>query len=219
MNRSSSLSVVKLRAAAAILVAVPALAAAGCGEKDEPPTTGPVVAQTTTGPGTTTTGGNQGQQATDDEEIKATVVDFLTKPNAPGACTKLVTPQFVKRSYGDVKGCEGGSEALSDGEGRDDHADQRGHGHHGHREAEGRSVRQRDPRGHADQSRRPVDDRQDQLERQGRPVAFSLARPSGSIKRAEKGRTGAGTCGADQTWVAQALLYDVETTHVSDGRS
>jgi len=50
MNRSSSLSVVKLRAAAAILVAVPALAAAGCGEKDEPPTTGPVVAQTTTGP-------------------------------------------------------------------------------------------------------------------------------------------------------------------------
>jgi len=36
----TSLSGVKLRAAAAILVAVPALAAAGCGEKDEPPTTG-----------------------------------------------------------------------------------------------------------------------------------------------------------------------------------
>jgi hypothetical protein len=105
MNRSSSLSGVKLRSVAAVLVAIPALAAAGCGEKEEPPTTGPVVAQTTTGPGTTN-GGSQGQQATDQEEIKATVVDYLTKPNAPGACTKLVTPQFVKRSYGDEKGCE-----------------------------------------------------------------------------------------------------------------
>ena len=102
----TSLSSVKLRAAAAILVAIPALAAAGCGEKDEPPTTGPVVAQTTTGPGTTTNGGNQGQQATDEEQVKATVTDFLTKVDAPGACTKLVTPQFVKRSYGDVNGCE-----------------------------------------------------------------------------------------------------------------
>ena len=84
MNRSSSLSVVKLpRRRSHRSSPSRALAAAGCGEKDEPPTTGPVVAQTTTGPGTTTTGGNQGQQATDDEEIKATVVDFLTKPNAP----------------------------------------------------------------------------------------------------------------------------------------
>ena len=96
----------KLRAAAAVLVAIPALAVAGCGEKDEPPTTGPVVAQTTTGPAMTTNPGNQGQQATDEELIKATVTDFLTKVDAPGACTKLVTPQFVKRSYGNVKGCE-----------------------------------------------------------------------------------------------------------------
>ena len=96
----------KLRAAAVVLVAIPALAAAGCGEKDEPPTTGPVVAQTTTGPGTTTNGGNQGQQATDEQLVNATVANFLMKADAPGACTKLVTPQFVKRSYGDVKGCE-----------------------------------------------------------------------------------------------------------------
>ena len=96
----------KLRAAAAVLVAIPALASAGCGEKDEPPTTGPVVAQTTTGPGTTTNGGNQGQQATDEQLVKATVANFLMKADAPGACTKLVTPQFVKRSYGNVKGCE-----------------------------------------------------------------------------------------------------------------
>jgi hypothetical protein len=102
----ASLSGVKPRLTAVALTAALALAAAGCGEKEEPPTTGPVVAQTTTGQGTTQNGGNQGQQATDEELIRATVTDFLTKADAPGACTKLVTPQFVKRSYGDVKGCE-----------------------------------------------------------------------------------------------------------------
>jgi hypothetical protein len=108
MNRSSSLSGVKLRSAAAALAAMLALAlaAAGCGEKEEPPTTGPVVAQTTTGKGTTQNGGNQGQPATDEEQVKTTVATYLTKAKAPDVCTKLVTPQFVKRSYGNVKGCE-----------------------------------------------------------------------------------------------------------------
>lgn len=82
----------------------------GCGEKEEPATTGPVVAQTTTGGTTTVNGGGGsgggGQQATDEEKIKATVAAYLARAEAPGACTKLVTPRFVKRSYGNVKACE-----------------------------------------------------------------------------------------------------------------
>ena len=65
-------------------------AAAGCGEKDEPPTTGPVVAADHDRAGDEPDYDERhhdGQQATDDEEIKATVADFLIKPNAPGACT------------------------------------------------------------------------------------------------------------------------------------
>ena len=95
-------------AAIAHVTALLALLAAGCGEKDEPPTTGPVVAGTTgstTSP-TTTNETTNGQQATDEELIQATVANFLARADAPGACTKLVTPQFVKRSYGDVNGCE-----------------------------------------------------------------------------------------------------------------
>ena len=95
-------------AAIALVTALLALLAAGCGEKDEPPTTGPVVAGTTgstTSP-TMTNETTNGQQATDEELIQATVASFLTRADAPGACTKLVTPQFVKRSYGDVNGCE-----------------------------------------------------------------------------------------------------------------
>ena len=99
----------KQRITAIVLVAALLALLAGCGEKDEPPTTGPVVTETTTGSTTsptTTSDTTNGQQATDEELIRATVADFLMKADAPGACTKLVTPQFVKRSYGDVNGCE-----------------------------------------------------------------------------------------------------------------
>jgi hypothetical protein len=90
----------------AVVLAAPVLA--GCGEKEEPATTGPVVAQTTTAGTTTPNGGGSGggQPATDEEKVTATVAAYLMKAEAPGACTKLVTPQFVKRSYGNEKGCE-----------------------------------------------------------------------------------------------------------------
>jgi hypothetical protein len=105
---ADSLSAVKLRVVATVLAAGLALPLlAGCGEKEEPPTTGPVVAQTTTSTATIPNGGNGGgQPATDEEKIKATVAAYLVRADAPNACTKLVTPQFVKRSYGNVKGCE-----------------------------------------------------------------------------------------------------------------
>lgn len=81
---------------------------AGCGEKEEPATTGPVVAQPTPGPTTNPSGGgngNGGQPATDEELIRATVTDFLTKPNDPGVCEELITEDFLKQAYGDRKNC------------------------------------------------------------------------------------------------------------------
>lgn len=102
--------------ATAVAAALAAPLLGGCGEKEEPPTTGPVVAQTTTGP-TTTPGGNGGAQggggnqgggggqATPAEQSVATVKLFLTKPNDPTVCDDLITPAFLKHSYGDRQGC------------------------------------------------------------------------------------------------------------------
>ena len=105
MRRTASLSGVKLRSISLVLVpALLALVIAGCGEKSEPPTSGPVVAQTTTqttAPTTTTGAGGK----TDEELIKATITDFLVKPNDPTVCDDLITPAFLKSSYGDRAGC------------------------------------------------------------------------------------------------------------------
>lgn len=90
---------------AALALALLAVAIAACGEKEEPATTGPVVPDTTTSE-TTTGGTTTTQPGNDQAAITAVVTDFLTKADAPGACTKLVTPAFVKRSYGSEKGCE-----------------------------------------------------------------------------------------------------------------
>ena len=108
-GRTASLSPVRFRStkplAIAVLAAVSALLlAAGCGEKSEPPTSGPVVTQTTTG--STTTGPTTGSTTpTDEQKIQATVVKFLTIPNDPRVCRDLITPEFLKRSYGDMAGC------------------------------------------------------------------------------------------------------------------
>jgi hypothetical protein len=89
-----------------IPAALAAATLAACGEKDEPATTGPVVPETTTE--ATTTGGTTttDQPGNDKLAISGVVTEFLTKANSPDACTKLVTPAFVRRSYGSVKGCK-----------------------------------------------------------------------------------------------------------------
>lgn len=93
----------------ALVTVLLALGASGCGEKEEPPTTGPVVAQTT---GQTTTpggnggnGGGGGQQATASGQAIATVKLFLAQPNDPSVCDELITPAFLKKSYGNRQGC------------------------------------------------------------------------------------------------------------------
>jgi hypothetical protein len=107
-----SLSSVRPRSTKSLLIAVTgsiALAApllvAGCGEKSEPPTSGPVVTQTTGSTATTTDATTGSTAATDDKEIEATVVSFLTVPNDPKVCHDLITPAFLKRSYGNTAGC------------------------------------------------------------------------------------------------------------------
>jgi hypothetical protein len=98
----------------ALAVVALALAAAGCGEKDEPPTTGPIVTQTTTGATTTTTAGGG---KTDEELIRSTIVGFLSKPNDPSVCDRLITPAFLKDVYGNRQGCVAARKprALADG--------------------------------------------------------------------------------------------------------
>ena len=93
-------------AAIAVLTALSAsLLVAGCGEKSEPPTSGPVVTETTTGSTATTTTGTTTQPVSDQKQIAATVTDFLTKPDDPSVCEDLITPEFLKRSYGSKQGC------------------------------------------------------------------------------------------------------------------
>ena len=89
-----------------LVLAAAAILVAGCGEKEEPSTAGPVVTQTTTGGTTTTGGGTTTPTGSDRDAIDDVIRQYLTRADAPGACTKLVTPQFVKRSYGNEKGCE-----------------------------------------------------------------------------------------------------------------
>jgi hypothetical protein len=90
---------------AAALSALALFVIAGCGEKSEPPTTGPVVTETTTGTTATTTGGTTTQPESDQKAIAATVTTYLTKPNDPSVCDELITPAFLKRSYGNKQGC------------------------------------------------------------------------------------------------------------------
>lgn len=92
------------RIATLLAAALATAVLAACGEKEEPATTGPVVPETTTGQ--TTTGQTTTPQGNDQAAVNQVVTTFLTRADAPDACTKLVTPGFVRRSYGTRQGCE-----------------------------------------------------------------------------------------------------------------
>jgi hypothetical protein len=94
-----------IAAAAATALALAALA--GCGEKDEPETTGPVVttetgstSSTTTGTTTTTT-----QPDTPPQTAADAVEAFLVSSDAELVCDEVITPKFLRASYGDRTGC------------------------------------------------------------------------------------------------------------------
>ena len=84
--------------------AVLAIAAAGCGEKQEPATTGPVVGQTTTG---TTSVADGGGNPKPPPAVYARMVvrDFLTSPDASSVCGALLTKRLLSRTYGTQRKC------------------------------------------------------------------------------------------------------------------
>jgi hypothetical protein len=97
------------RPIAATLATLAALAIlAGCGEKDEPATTGPVVtAETSTASTGTTT--SQTTTAQDDPRpatsAAAAAQAFLSSPDAELVCDEVLTPEFLRKAYGDRQGC------------------------------------------------------------------------------------------------------------------
>lgn len=93
------------RASAAIAGVIFALAVlAGCGEKDEPETTGPVVTAETSTTASTTTGTTtteQQQPASAADAVEA----FLVSADSELVCDEVITPKFLRVSYGDRAGC------------------------------------------------------------------------------------------------------------------
>lgn len=109
----------RFRGLALATVVAAGVAFAGCGQKDEPDTDGPVVPITTTT--TSTTGGQDGgpsqggsdgsggqpgkKPVSDEKAVQDAIEKFLTSPNADFVCQDLLTPQFLRRAYGNVAGC------------------------------------------------------------------------------------------------------------------
>ena len=93
------------RATAATAAAFLLFVLAGCGEKDEPATTGPVVTAETSTSATSTTEATT-TTAQDPATTPAKAVEaFLVSPDAALVCDELVTPKFLRASYGDRAGC------------------------------------------------------------------------------------------------------------------
>ena len=91
-----------IAAAAAAALALSILA--GCGEKDEPETTGPVVtAETSTS--STTTGTTTSTQKETPQTAADAVDAFLVSADAELVCDEVITPKFLRASYGDRAGC------------------------------------------------------------------------------------------------------------------
>jgi hypothetical protein len=86
----------------AAAVAIVAIAGGvGCGGSDETTT------QSTTG---AVSGDNEHpaspESGSDDQQIRATVEKLLTSTDPGQVCKALVTPNYVKSSFGSLKGCE-----------------------------------------------------------------------------------------------------------------
>lgn len=92
-----------MRIAAVIACLVLAVAAFGCGEKDEPATTGAVVTESTTSTSTTTTT----TTVKDRPDPRELVSYFLTGTPASGLdiCSEGLTSSFLKQAYGGRPGC------------------------------------------------------------------------------------------------------------------
>ena len=93
-----------------LLALAAALLLAGCGEKDEPETTGPVVTAETdstssTTTGTTTSTTTTSQQDSPSQTAAAAVEAFLVSSDAELVCDVVITPRFLRASYGDRAGC------------------------------------------------------------------------------------------------------------------
>jgi hypothetical protein len=86
------------------LVAAIALVTAGCGGGDEDGTT--TQATTATSTGTTDQTGAKPSEPSDEQQIRTTVEKLLTSTDPGQVCEALVTPTYVKDSFGSVKGCE-----------------------------------------------------------------------------------------------------------------
>lgn len=109
-------------AAVALALAVPLIA--GCGEKQEPATTGPVLTETTTGGSTSATttattstttedGGSGIDSRPPQAQARQAIVAFLAGPNPEVVCGRFLTPKFIRRAYGDLKGCISGRNKAS----------------------------------------------------------------------------------------------------------
>lgn len=121
-----SLPTVRFRSSiqAGLALALAALLITGCGEKEEPATTGPVVTQSTTGgetssttTGTTSavteTGGNGSDGRSPQVQARQAIAAFLAGPNPEVVCNRFLTPKFIRKAYGDLKGCTSGRNKAS----------------------------------------------------------------------------------------------------------
>ncbi len=86
---------------------------AGCGEKDEPETTGPVVTAETSTTGTTGSTTTDTTTTTSPKDQSPTSAPraaqaFLSSPDAALVCDAVLSPEFLRKAYGDRAGCIAG---------------------------------------------------------------------------------------------------------------
>ena len=83
-----------------------ALTAAGCGGGDDTTTSTPTTTGASTSTNTTDQAGGKSKAPSDEQQIRNTVEELLTSTDPKQVCEALVTPNYVKDSFGSLKGCE-----------------------------------------------------------------------------------------------------------------